>query len=100
METIKEKDAIDLQIKAFQEHPQFDPKSLIPDISDEEREKYTTGDGTFNHLAYEKDHGKLPTMSDKAERELNKSFRKFLIGFGFFVAAAVAASLLGMGGYL
>lgn len=87
----EEKDEVDLQIEEFQAHPQFDPMSLTPDLTDEEREKYTTRDGTFNYLAYEKDQGKSNTISPKGEAELNRSFKRWMIIFGAAVAAIVVA---------
>lgn len=84
-------DEIDRQIEIFQKKPQFDPMSVVPKLTDEEKERYTTKDGTLNFLAYEKDKGKLSVISDKGEKDLNRSFKRFMVGFLIFIVAVVSA---------
>lgn len=78
-------DEIDREMKEFQEKPQFDINSVIPKLTDDEREKYRTKDGTINYLAYEKDKGKLQVISEKGDRELNSDFKKIMVGFFAFI---------------
>ena len=39
-------DEIDMQIEEFQKNPQFDYRKFEPNLTDEERKKYTTKGGT------------------------------------------------------
>ena len=82
-------DEIDMQIEEFQKKPQFDYRKLEPNLTDEERKKYITNGGTFNFLAYEKDTGKIQTISEKGDEELNRSFKRFMVGFVAFIVIAV-----------
>lgn len=76
-------------------NPRFDIKQILPILTEEEKEKYTTRDGTINYLAYEKDKGILITMSDKAEKEMGRKFKLFMVGFTSFIAIIIAIYVIG-----